>query len=431
MIHGARVFGSRVFWLLPKREHGPRPTGPLAEFFAEWRPWLRAKHGLTDVVAIRSERMVIRFLHYGTGDSSLAAALKLSQQRIELVFIELKYGPELAPTVWKAICRFFEFAFTRGLIPAAPVVEGKYPGRPEPGRVGAADLEDHLAKWDRWLFAEHRLKKPSRESARVEVLRLLEHLDRGNDLATALSVVQLEIRDYLATPKRSTTYTTRRIAWNDLDRFYAYALESGLVRSNPAAGAYEKIDRKRVDPSTAGISSDDVEKLFTAAGKLPVPWLAARERALLHFLYTEMLAPKDVLAMGETGRAATVRRRGGGTVAHELQEVTQAALSGYRELLPFPIAAEDRVFRNDSGGELKDHTLRTYMARLAGLAGVEMSSTELRRSGRNHRRDGGERISAVLERGHIRRIGTVVSAPTVDEVEMFAAFRSTHPRWGG
>jgi hypothetical protein len=144
-----------------------------------------------------------------------------------------------------------------------------------------------------------------------------------------------------------------------------------------------------------------------------------------------MLAPKDVLTLAEPGPVATVRRRGGEMVPHELQGVTQAALSSYRELLPFPLVAEDRMFRNDSGGELKGHTLRTYMGRLMNLAGVQVSSIELRRSGRNHRRDGGERISAVLERGHIRRIRTLVSAPTVDDVEMFAAFRSKHPRWGG
>jgi hypothetical protein len=92
---------------------------------------------LTDVIAIRSERFVNRFLHFGVGEASLAAALALSKQRIEQVFVELNYGPTRAPIVWKSICRFFEFAVTRDLIAAAPVAEGKYPGRPKKGSCGS------------------------------------------------------------------------------------------------------------------------------------------------------------------------------------------------------------------------------------------------------------------------------------------------------
>jgi integrase/recombinase XerC len=210
--------------------------------------------------------------------------------------------------------------------------------------------------------------------------------------------------------------------WRRIDGVDAAAIEAVNMPKRP----------KRVPRAVAPKDATDLADLVSEAQDLP--WLAARDQAILLLLYGgglrigEALALNgDVLPLGQVLRVIGKRRK---ERIVPLLPVVRAAIENYAALCPWPISAEAPLFFGAKGKRVAAAVVQRAMARARVALGLPESATPhaLRHSFATHMLGAGTDLRTIQELlGHASLSSTQIYTH-VDAAHLLDVYRNSHPR---
>ncbi|MCU0830001.1 MAG: tyrosine recombinase XerC [Rhizobiaceae bacterium] len=170
------------------------------------------------------------------------------------------------------------------------------------------------------------------------------------------------------------------------------------------------------------------------AGFAEEPWIAARNAAIYALLYGCGLRISEALGLAADmlngGDALRITGKGGKTRIVPLLPVCRAAVTRYRALCPFHLAADQPLFRGARGGPLNPAMIQRDMARMRGALGLPETATPhaLRHSFATHLLAGGADLRAIQELLGHASLSTTQIYTAVDGAHLLNAYRAAHPR---
>lgn len=164
------------------------------------------------------------------------------------------------------------------------------------------------------------------------------------------------------------------------------------------------------------------------------PWIAARDTALLLLLYGAGLRIAEGLALTARDHplGSTVRVTGkrGKTRVVPILPVVADAVAEYVRLCPWPLPADEPLFRGAKGGPLSADVVRRATASARRVLGLSDRITPhaLRHSFATHLLAGGADLRTLQELlGHASLSSTQVYT-AVDAAHLLDVWRHAHPR---
>ncbi len=261
----------------------------------------------------------------------------------------------------------------------------------------------------------------------------VQHL--GGPVGTPeLAGLQLsDFRAYLAARRSgglSNASAAREVA--ALRTFYDWA-ERRHAMACP--GLHGLATPKRAARLPRAVSPADARALTAEAGETAtLPWLAARDTAVLLLLYGGGLRIAEALALtGDAlplGEVLSVTGKRNKTRMVPLLPVVRQAIGHYVALCPWPLTASAPLFRGLRGGPLAPELIRRTMARARTGLGLPASATPhaLRHSFATHLLARGADLRSIQELlGHASLSSTQVYT-AVDAAQLLDVYRNAHPR---
>jgi integrase/recombinase XerC len=164
-----------------------------------------------------------------------------------------------------------------------------------------------------------------------------------------------------------------------------------------------------------------------------VPWIAARDTAVLALCYGAGLRIAEALSLSKAdldGPSLRVTGKGNKTRLVPLIAAVRAAIEAYLNLCPYPLTPSQKIFRGAKGGELSPRLIQVRVAQLRGALGLPPSATPhaLRHSFATHLLGRGGDLRAIQELLGHASLSTTQIYTAVDTDRLLAAYRAAHPR---
>jgi integrase/recombinase XerC len=183
------------------------------------------------------------------------------------------------------------------------------------------------------------------------------------------------------------------------------------------------------------IAPDEVTALTReVAEDAAEPWIAARDEAVLLLLYGAGLRIAEALSItGEAlplGEALRVTGKRQKTRIVPLLAPVRAAIERYLALLPYPVVADEPIFRGAQGGVLHPEMIRRAVRGARGRLGLSERTTPhaLRHSFATHLLGRGADLRSLQELlGHASLSSTQIYT-SVDAAHLLDVYRNAHPR---
>ncbi|PHR56436.1 MAG: recombinase XerC [Robiginitomaculum sp.] len=292
-----------------------------------------------------------------------------------------------------------------------------------------------------WITAERRLAKLSVEAYRRDLgfffAFLQDHRQQtiGRQVLSNLSIA--DFRAFLAARRQGPPAVgSRTLARNlsALRTFFGW-LEARRGIACPALALVEgpklaKSLPKAISPQAA----QDLLALAADPRRTQIPWIAARDVALLLVLYGAGLRIAEALALkGRDLPLSDVLRvigKGGKTRLVPLLPAARDAVAAYVTQCPFAMARDQAVFRGIRGGTMGAREAQSLLQQLRGQLGLPSSLTPhaLRHSFATHLLAGGGDLRTIQELlGHSSLSSTQIYA-AVDQAHLAAMVAKAHPR---
>lgn len=306
-----------------------------------------------------------------------------------------------------------------------------------------------LNSFDDWLVKERRLAAGSVTAYRRDLRQFLAflsgHLGR---LVTAQDLARLGVRDFrswLADRQRqglAKSSTARAIAalrglYRHLDRHHAIHNPVLLAMRGP------KFQR----PLPRPLDSEAAVELAQAAGQDghgERRWQALRDQAVLLLLYGTGLRIGEALAL-KTGDLpklpagedqATwqgmlrVTGKGGKTRLVPVMPVVRQAVKAYIEACPWPLNADEALFRGARGGVLAAGIMQQKTRELRRQLGLPETATPhaLRHSFATHLLGAGADLRSIQELLGHANLSTTQTYTAVERGQLHALYQKSHPR---
>lgn len=300
---------------------------------------------------------------------------------------------------------------------------------PAPARL-VADFLAHIEGGRR--YSPHTVKAYERDLG--QWLGFLgRHLGRPVDLKDLAGLTGTHWRAWLADRRREGAGPrTLQRALSAVRSFYAHArTRHGL--ENPALGLVEAPRAPRRLPRP--VSERAAKAMLDQSGEgRHEAWQGARDLAVLSLLYGAGLRISE--ALGLTGRdhplpdSLRITGKGGRTRLVPVLRPVREAVEAYAGLCPFPLAADEPLFRGARGGALNAREVQRSVERLRGALGLPSSATPhaLRHAFATHLLAGGGDLRAIQELlGHASLSTTQIYAE-VDTARLMAVHAAAHPR---
>jgi integrase/recombinase XerC len=216
-----------------------------------------------------------------------------------------------------------------------------------------------------------------------------------------------------------------------LRSFYRY-----LEREELADGAALKAVRSPKLPRTLPrpISEPDAVRAIDDAGENEVPWIAARDTALLTLLYGTGLRISEALGLkrGDVplGDSLTVLGKGNKERAVPVLDAVREAIDAYAALVPFSGGKAEPLFLSRRGGPMSARDAQSLMQRLRGRLGLSTSATPhaLRHSFATHLLKNGGDLRSVQELLGHASLSTTQKYTEVEGARVLAVYDAAHPR---
>ncbi|MGY6661636.1 MAG: tyrosine recombinase XerC [Glycocaulis sp.] len=163
-------------------------------------------------------------------------------------------------------------------------------------------------------------------------------------------------------------------------------------------------------------------------------WHGARDTAVLALLYGAGLRVSEALSL--TGRdypladALRITGKGGRTRLVPVLRPVREVVEAYVTVCPFPLAADQPLFKGARGGALNARAVQRCVERMRGALGLPSTATPhaLRHAFATHLLAGGGDLRAIQELlGHASLSTTQIYAE-VDTARLLSVHAATHPR---
>lgn len=300
----------------------------------------------------------------------------------------------------------------------------------------SADLQAHIASWQRDLGAVRRLAQRTLSAYLSDLGQfftfLSAHTGGEVGMATLRALRAADIRAFLAA-RRNDNIGSRSLAreLSAIKSFFGYLEREGIL-SSEALATIRTPKQPRSLPKAltvmeARATIDTVDELEDT------PWIAARDMAVISLLYGAGLRISEALAISrEDLDSATLRvtGKGGKTRLVPLIAPVRAAIDTYLKLCPFKPGPAEPLFRGAKGGVLSPRLIQLRLAQLRGALGLPPTATPhaLRHSFATHLLGRGGDLRAIQELLGHASLSTTQVYTAVDTERLLDAYRSAHPR---
>lgn len=186
------------------------------------------------------------------------------------------------------------------------------------------------------------------------------------------------------------------------------------------------------------VTPDEAVGLAAAvADEASVPWIGARDRAVLLLLYGAGLRIAEALSLTGAawplGEVLTVTGKGGKQRVVPLLPIVRAAVDDYLARSPWPLARDAALFRGAKGGPLSQGMVQKAVARARVALGLPASATPhaLRHSFATHLLGAGADLRSLQELLGHASLGSTQIYTRVDAATLLDVYRSAHPHEAG
>jgi integrase/recombinase XerC len=258
------------------------------------------------------------------------------------------------------------------------------------------------------------------------------HLGQAVMLSDLEALSAADWRAFLADRRREgASARTLQRKLSAIRSFFAYARKRWDLE-NSALGLVEAPKAARRMPRP--VSETAAKALIADAGENAVPWIAARDAAVLSLLYGCGLRISEALSL--TGRDAALPKtlriagKGGKTRIVPVLPAVSDAVAHYAALCPFDLDAGAPLFRATRGGALSPRQMQAVMEALRSRLGLPSTATPhaLRHSFATHLLAHGGDLRAIQDLlGHASLSTTQIYAE-VDGAALQRIHAATHPR---
>ncbi len=300
------------------------------------------------------------------------------------------------------------------------------------------NLNDHPARQTAAAFADQlrrdRLRSAHTVRAYVATAHRLigflgEYHGQAVDGAMLGSVRAGDLRAYLA--RRRATGLTNASAARELSAvrsFLRFANGEGTPVARVQAPKVNRGVPRPIAPAEVRALADD------AASAQDVPWLAARDLAVLLLLYGAGLRVGEAMALDggllPLGEAITVIGKGNKARVVPVLPIVGDAIAAYARLCPWPLHRGTPLFRGAKGGRLDPAIVRRAVQAARQRLGLPDRTTPhaLRHSFATHLLGRGADLRQLQELlGHASLSSTQIYT-AVDAAHLMDVYRAAHPR---
>ena len=296
-----------------------------------------------------------------------------------------------------------------------------------------ADMSSLLAEYLAFLTDNRRMSPPSVRAYYATADRLAGFLQLhwGNDVTrvTLHQISSADMRAFLS-DRRGDGLTNRSTAreLSAARHFLRFALGDDVTLPVMKGPRVQRSLPRPINPDDVLALADDV------AENAQDGWIGARDWALLLLLYGSglrvseaMALMGDILPLGSTLRVTGKRNK---TRIVPLLEQVRTAMQEYLALCPYPVSADQPLFRGARGGPLSPALVRRAVQGARTRLGLSDRTTPhaLRHSFATHLLAGGADLRSLQELlGHASLSSTQVYT-AVDTAMLLDEYQNAHPR---
>jgi len=302
--------------------------------------------------------------------------------------------------------------------------------------VSPHPARDTAARWRDHLLLERRRSPHTARAYVATAYRLIDflgpHLGRSVDAGAFAGLTPADLRAYLATRRGEGLGNSS--AARELSAVRAFLLfAASESKTNAALPRVKGPKRPRSVPRP--VSPDEAVSLAEEVGEdASLPWIAARDEAVLLLLYGCGLRISEALGLtgaalplGETVKVTGKRAK---TRIVPLLAPVREAVEAYLKLCPYPAGKDAPLFRGARGGPLNPELIRRVVRRARVRLGLSERTTPhaLRHSFATHLLGRGADLRSLQELlGHASLSSTQIYT-AVDMAHLLDVYRTAHPR---
>ena len=307
---------------------------------------------------------------------------------------------------------------------------------PSAAFLAAADLQEQIEAWRRWLAVEKRASIHSLAAYERDLgafLAFLAEYQGGAPSLTSLKKLNRgDLRGWLAERAgRGLKASSTARALSVLRGFYRFLARRGLAENAVVLGLKNpkmpKAVPKALTRAEAADALDNVGELSEE------PWVGKRDAALLTLLYGCGLRLGEALSLKRRDQAAarsgrlTITGKGRKQRVVPVLPIVAAALDDYVAACPH---SHDPLFLGVRGGPLNPRIVQGRLQSLRLLLGLPASATPhaLRHSFATHLLAGGGDLRAIQELLGHASLSTTQRYTDVDAAGLMAVYDRAHPR---
>jgi integrase/recombinase XerC len=297
-------------------------------------------------------------------------------------------------------------------------------------------VQGHIVRWLRDLNSVRRLAPKTLDAYGRDLHQFLTFLSghTGGPISnmTLKDLRAADIRAYMAArrqdnlgaPSLARALSAIKSFFRFLERDGVLSIEALNVVRTP----------KQPKPLPKALTVSEAKSAITATAQLEeIPWIAARDMAVLSLCYGAGLRISEALALTRAdldGAALRVTGKGNKTRLVPLMAQVRAGIDAYLKLCPFTLNASQPLFRGAKGGVLSPRLIQFRVAELRGALGLPPSATPhaLRHSFATHLLGRGGDLRAIQELLGHASLSTTQIYTAVDTERLLECYRAAHPR---
>ena len=281
----------------------------------------------------------------------------------------------------------------------------------------------------------------------VEGRRRSPHTVRAY-LATATRLLaETEAADWATLARFDTVQLRNQMALRRADGIgnLSAARELSALKAFLAFARTQAGDRNAAPPRLRGprvkkglprpVTPDDAVNLAdTVATDAQQQWIGARDRAVLLLMYGAGLRIAEALSLTGAdlplGEVLRVTGKGNKQRVVPVLPVVRDAVADYAARCPWPLTAQEPLFRGARGGALAPGMVQKAMARARAALGLPPTATPhaLRHSFATHLLSAGADLRSLQELLGHASLGSTQIYTRVDAATLLETYRSAHPR---
>jgi integrase/recombinase XerC len=302
----------------------------------------------------------------------------------------------------------------------------------------ASDAAAAAQRWLASLKSERRMAALTLEAYARDLGQfaafMADHLGGPAAISDLESLTVSDFRAFLAR-RRSQGAESRTLArqLSSLRSFYRFAERNKLFR-NAAIVAIQSPKLPHSVPKPLSVeAAARVSKGDALATDETPKWVLARDAAVLTLLYACGLRISEALSLTPQQASTTplsITGKGNKTRIVPILPAAQTAIATYLELCPYPLNANQPMFRGVKGGPLNARNIQLLIERLRGALGLPDTATPhaLRHSFATHLLSNGADLRVIQELLGHASLSTTQVYTEVNRTHLLEQYRKAHPR---